>query len=84
MTALKAGSGAAGHAYTPEELAGLELDFGLLEQLHGGGGHRDTLAAPGNAKKYAFADTSSDDDDGELTARSEKAASAAPGERASF
>lgn len=93
MTALKAGSGkaqlaggkdAAGHAYAPEELAGLELDFGLLEQLHGGGGHRDTLAAPDNAKKYAFADTSSDDDDGELTERSEKAQIIAPGARASF
>lgn len=73
MTALKLGYGKtqqAGPAYTPEELAGLELDFGILDQLQGGVGTRDTLAAPDNAKKYAFADTSSDDDDGELTERS--------------
>jgi hypothetical protein len=43
-----------------------------LDQLQGGFGSRDTLANPNNAKKYEFADTSSDDDDGELTERSEK------------
>jgi len=71
------------NGYTAEELAGLELDFGVLDQ-HQGAGTRDTLAAANNAKKYEFADDSSDDDGGELTERSEKANNLASDQRASF
>lgn len=55
-----------------------------MDQLQGGGGTRDTLAAPDNAKKYAFADSSGDDDDGELTERSGQAKVIAKDQRSSF
>ena len=55
-----------------------------MDQLQGGVGTRDTLAAADNAKKYAFADTSSDDDDGELTERSGQAKVIAKDQRSSF
>lgn len=52
-----------------------------MDQLQGGFGSRDTLAKSNNAKKYEFADSSSDDDDGELTERSEKAKTKEGGDR---
>lgn len=61
-------------AFSSAQLALLEQDdFANLDDIQGALVHRDTLVNPNNAKKYAFADTSSDDDDGELTERSEKA-----------
>lgn len=60
-------------AFSAAQLALLEQDdLANLEHLQGALVHRDTLANPNNAKKYEFADTSSDDDDGELTERSER------------
>ena len=62
------------NAFSAAQLALLEQDdFTNLEDLQGALVHRDTLANPNNARKYELADTSSDDDDGELTDRSERA-----------